>query len=193
MDSAKDNPKEPPEYFFVTKKEAATSQLETSISLWFNYGDPVSIHTLASAADECFHAMSKLAGKPSVLQAWLKTQSNTIKKAATQSQNFFKHGSRDAKGKIPYFPQEAEHKILDAILCYKHLHQGYITPTMGVFEMFYFVRNPQAIPPDLKESLGNAPKGEVMTDRTKFFNTVLPVFIKDDAEFLSQTKLKAVK
>lgn len=185
--------KEPPEYFLVTKEAAATTQLECAISLWFSYSDPVSIHTLASAANECFHAMSKLAGKPSVLQAWLKSQSNKIKKQATKSQNFFKHGSRDAQEKIPYFPQEAELKILDSILCYKHLHRGYTTPTMGAFEMFYFLRNPQAIPAAFQQSFANAPKGEITTDRTKFFNTVLPIFIENDVELLSHTKLTAVK
>jgi hypothetical protein len=43
----------------VTKLEAAQRQLRTAIRLWFEGGDPVSIHTLAFAAYEIAHVVSK--------------------------------------------------------------------------------------------------------------------------------------
>jgi len=52
----------------VTKKSAAISQLESAILLWLNSGDAVSIHTLAVASNDCFHAIGKLKNKPSRLQ-----------------------------------------------------------------------------------------------------------------------------
>jgi hypothetical protein len=186
MESAKqDDPHVPPEYFVVLKEEAATRQLETAITLWFNYGDPVSIHTLASAANEIFHRMSARKGQPSVLEAWLKTQPKVVRDQARKSQNFFKHASTDPDGKIPYFPQEGEMKILDAMLCYKHLRNGYLTPLMCAFEMFWYMRNPNAIPTQLQDTFRDAPKGEMTTNRTKFLNAVMPVYLEGDAEMLA--------
>jgi hypothetical protein len=43
----------------VTKLDAARRQLQTAIRLWFQDADPVSIHTLAAAAYEIIHAVSK--------------------------------------------------------------------------------------------------------------------------------------
>ena len=43
----------------VTKLDAARRQLRTAIRLWFNDGDLVAIHTLAFAAYEIIHVVSK--------------------------------------------------------------------------------------------------------------------------------------
>jgi hypothetical protein len=43
----------------VTKIDAAKRQLRTAIRLWFEDGDPVSIHALAFAAYEIAHVVSK--------------------------------------------------------------------------------------------------------------------------------------
>ena len=43
----------------IGKLDAARRQLETAIALWFKGGDPVSIHTLAYAAYEIIHTVSK--------------------------------------------------------------------------------------------------------------------------------------
>jgi hypothetical protein len=47
----------------VTKRWAARSQLETAIGLWLHHDDPVSIHTLAVAANDCYHAIGEHEGK----------------------------------------------------------------------------------------------------------------------------------
>src|SRR6266478_2929934 len=41
---------DPTAAIIVNKELAARGQLHTAIALWFSYGDPVSIHTLAAAA-----------------------------------------------------------------------------------------------------------------------------------------------
>jgi hypothetical protein len=43
----------------VTKLDAARRQLRTAIRLWFQEADPASIHTLAHAASEIIHVISK--------------------------------------------------------------------------------------------------------------------------------------
>jgi hypothetical protein len=100
----------------ITKKSAAISQLETAILLWFGDGDPVSIHTLAVAANDCFHAMRALKGKPSVLRTWLRSQSKTFQKNAHNAQNFFKHGFKDIKKVAVYSPLYGEMVMLDSVV-----------------------------------------------------------------------------
>jgi hypothetical protein len=51
---------DPRQPVIVSKKLAAYSQLATAIWLWFNYGDPVSIRTLAAASQGI---LESLAGK----------------------------------------------------------------------------------------------------------------------------------
>src|SRR6266478_679966 len=51
---------DPTATIIVNKELAARGQLHTAIALWFSYGDPVSIHTLAAAAQGILQG---LAGK----------------------------------------------------------------------------------------------------------------------------------
>jgi hypothetical protein len=41
----------------ITKMDAAKRQVRTAIKLWFMEEDPVSIHTLVSAAHEIIHTL----------------------------------------------------------------------------------------------------------------------------------------
>ena len=43
----------------LSKLDAATRQLSTAIELWFDERDAVSVHTLAFAAYEIIHVLSK--------------------------------------------------------------------------------------------------------------------------------------
>lgn len=93
-------PAGPPEFIIVTKQSAAKSQLETAILLWFNEGDPVSIHTLAVAAHDCFDELVKPKGKTSDVREWLGRKSKTFQKKTRVAQNFFKHGANNPKRKL---------------------------------------------------------------------------------------------
>jgi hypothetical protein len=48
-----------PEVLALTKVDVARRQLQTAITLWFTNGDPVSVHTLAAAAHEIIHTVTK--------------------------------------------------------------------------------------------------------------------------------------
>lgn len=83
----------------VTKLDAAKSQLRTAIRLWFEDGDPVSIHTLAYAAYEIVHVVSKKRNRTRLLifdsdtvKDEFRSQMNVLLKKAP---NFFKHADRD--------------------------------------------------------------------------------------------------
>src|SRR5437762_5336354 len=82
----------------VNKTAAAEAQLSTAVWLWFHHSDPVAIHMLAVGAQDCFRAMGKMAGVPTVYGEWLNKQPKSIQKRAKEAQNFFKHGFKNLKG-----------------------------------------------------------------------------------------------
>jgi hypothetical protein len=84
----------------ITKLAAARSQLKTAITLWFSDADPISIHTLAYAAYEVIHVVSKklnpdrldLIFDSRFIKDEYRGQVNVgFKKHA----NFFKHANRE--------------------------------------------------------------------------------------------------
>jgi hypothetical protein len=104
----------------ISKLDAARRQLETAITLWFQAGDPVSIHTLAFAAYEVIHAISK---KRDPTRRDLLFDSLMIKDEHRGDFNkfmkanawFFKHADRDGDSVIEFFPTLSEVFIMFAI------------------------------------------------------------------------------
>jgi hypothetical protein len=107
----------------VSKMDVARRQLQTAIQLWFTDGDPISIHTLAAAAYEIIHAISKkrnpnrrdllfdsLIVKEEYRGIWAKI----IKEPA----NFFKHAKRDIEDTtvFEYNPKLVEGFFLFSLL-----------------------------------------------------------------------------
>ena len=94
------------ERFNVTKLDAARRQLATAITLWFHDGDTVAIHTLAFAAYEIIHVISKKRNRTQGLLF----DSHLIKdeyrgewnKHLKGPANFFKHAKNDADGSIEF-------------------------------------------------------------------------------------------
>ena len=93
----------------VTKLEAARQQLRTAIRLWFEEGDPISIHTLAFAAYEIAHVVSKKRNQarrplvfdsPMIKEQYRAEWNTTIKKHAS----FFKHAKTDWDHSIEFRP-----------------------------------------------------------------------------------------
>jgi hypothetical protein len=92
----------------VTKLDAARRQLRTAIRLWFNDGDPVAIHTLAFAAYEIIHVVSKKHNRtrplifdtPMIKDQYRSDWNKKIKEHA----NFFKHANIDPDGSIEFAP-----------------------------------------------------------------------------------------
>jgi hypothetical protein len=128
----------------VTKKSAAISQLESAILLWLNNGDVVSIHALAVASNECFHAIGKLKNKPSRLQERIASDSPGMQKAARRAQNFFKHGWKDLKGSVMYSPLYGEMLMFDSVVCYEVVF-GAMTPLMRTFATQFVIENQEVL------------------------------------------------
>jgi hypothetical protein len=93
----------------LTKLDAAKRQLRTAIRLWFEDGDPVSIHALAYAAYEIAHVVSK---KRNHARRDLIFDSLTVKNehraefniSIKKHANFFKHANADWDHSIEFRP-----------------------------------------------------------------------------------------
>jgi hypothetical protein len=82
----------------VTKLEAAQRQLRTALNLWFQDGDPVSIHTLLSAAHEIVHRLYRNKGLVNLIfdsDLINEEYRGSFAKLIKQAPNFFKHANRD--------------------------------------------------------------------------------------------------
>ncbi|PIZ76619.1 hypothetical protein COY05_00565 [Candidatus Peregrinibacteria bacterium CG_4_10_14_0_2_um_filter_38_24] len=104
----------------VSKLEAAKTQIETSIRLYFSDGDTVSTHTLTGAANQILRDIGKHRGIDSMKESFLKmTKPEKVKemKALLNStQSFFKHADNDPEGTIDFNPEETYIYLFDCCL-----------------------------------------------------------------------------
>jgi hypothetical protein len=129
-----------PQLLKVTKAEAAQSQLETAITLWFNYGDPISILNLAKSANECYVALGGHKGHESIFQAWYKSQSKGVQDRIRYVWNFIKHQRDFTKtAEIPL--RLAELLILDSGDCHARLF-GNPTVLMSLWATRFTLETP---------------------------------------------------
>jgi hypothetical protein len=171
-------PKSKVSVLLVSKPSVATSQLESAIKLWFADGDPVSIHTLAVAAHDCFDALSTFAGKPSMHQQWLKSQSVRKQKWAKEPQNFFKHGRRFPNKKLHYVPYYGELLMYDSCICFEHLI-GKVRPLMEAYLLRFLISHPEHLKPGVPLEALVASRSFKLSDvaplgRPEFLKKVLP-------------------
>jgi hypothetical protein len=117
------DPRAPARQLLATVATVAQGQLECAIFLWFNYGNPSAIHTLAAAANGCYHVLGKgHKGMPTMVEAWIKSLPEKQQIAARRAQNFFKHGPHrnDAKD-VLFKPEHAELLLLDCVISHEKL------------------------------------------------------------------------
>ncbi len=96
------------------------------MTLWFNAGDPVSIHTLAAAAQEVY---SCLAGD----KAYLKSFIQASLPEAHSVQNFCKHGpDRNGPKSVRLATRTTELLMLDSVISHEAIN-GDGTHLMGVY------------------------------------------------------------
>jgi hypothetical protein len=163
----------------VSKRSAVVRQLETAIKLWFTEGDPVAIHTLAVAANDCLHAMGKAMDKPSAIRSWINSQSKAFQDRAHEAQNFFKHGSKKLAGRIRYSPLFGDVLITDSVICYRNLFDN-ATPLMRLFAARFALENVEIVTGDLQPFFLKRVEVYKLAEisRREFFDRVLPSFLK---------------
>jgi hypothetical protein len=161
----------------VTKASAARSQLETAIQLWFDDADPVSIHTLAVAAHDCFDALGRRIGKSSRWHELMAARPRKVQKQSAYAQNFFKHGFKDLKKQARYMPFHGEVLLFDAAICHEAIFQK-VTPLMEAFLLRFAMSFPEFVTVDVGQLI-KSKTGLVIDDiaplnRSDFLKRVLP-------------------
>ncbi len=122
----------------ISKLDAARRQLETSVRLYFSNEDPISIHTMASAAFAVLEDIGKSQGlevrhsRSSLLEMAKPGREKEMQFYIKRHENFFKHANRDPDANIDFNPAVTEWVIFDAIAVYARLTSEQ-TPLMKTF------------------------------------------------------------
>ena len=127
----------------LSKLEAARRQLEMAARLYFSEADPVSIHTLVSAAYQILEDVNHaLGGSPMLkgqLPNWVRPDANSeAKRRLNEAANFFKHADRDHDQVLEFRPGLSELMMFDAIRKYREL-TGELIPILGVYEAWFWI------------------------------------------------------
>ena len=133
------------EVLTVSKIEAAKRQLNTAVTLFFDEGDPVSIHTLSAAAYQVLQDVGKgridfdtLAGAECVKEEKKKEFRDLLFKA----RNFFKHADRDPDATLDFDPWQNKVFLYDSVRIYHHL-TGKQTVETAFYNLWFMTRYPE--------------------------------------------------
>lgn len=108
----------------ISKLDAAKRQLETAIRLFFNDADPISIHTLASAAHCILSDLNKkVGGHPMIVSDFLilEKYKQEFRKKISEAKNHFKHADKDPDAVIDFYPEINDFLLYDACSKYEEL------------------------------------------------------------------------
>jgi len=128
----------------LTKLDCAKRQLQTAIALYFHFGEPVSIHTLASAAYALLQNLnSSRGGEPMIKDVKLIKEEfrGEVRKKMNEYQNFFKHADKDPTGSIEFNPLVTECFIFESAIKYFQLTNEKIT-NLHIFTLWFSLWNP---------------------------------------------------
>jgi hypothetical protein len=166
----------------VTKSSAALSQLETAIGIWFEEGDPVSVHTLAVAAHDCFSALVEHKTKvKSLIKQHLKTQSSEYNRRIKVPRNFFVHGFNEFKGTLVHIPVFTDMLMLDSAWCYQKLQPQHPRALIEMFAFRVFGEKPDLLSEEAKPHFAELFKMEPFNcaTRSQFFEKNFAMFAKN--------------
>ena len=128
----------------IQKLEAARSQLQTAIQLWFADGEPISIHTLTCAAHQIIHDIHKHRDERDLLFDSIYVKNNRRVEwthAIKEHMNFFKHADRDPNGTIEFNLSLTECFILLSLLSLENLGEQ-LSHEESVFIIWCCLHNP---------------------------------------------------
>lgn len=155
----------------LTKFDAAERQLNQGILLFFEEGDPISIHTIVEAALQILYDIRGEFGgeakfrehdriKPEFKKEWLA--------ALARAKNFFKHADRDAGATIEFDENLNHTSMLEAVDLYLTAKKSW-TPETIVFVQWFSLTYPEMIIDgnDFADLMAVA-KGNVPSDPAEF-------------------------
>lgn len=165
----------------VSKLDAARRQLETAITLFFHFGDPISIHALAAAACE---VLGDLADSYQIkyeltfetaIKTYVKPEHHArLIEKHRAPKNFFKHADRDPGAMLKFNPTITEFFLFEAVDLY-HLIANEWPPLFLTYRAWWVLQNQDGLlewPPEAKEALQQIEYGP--EQRELFFSEILP-------------------
>lgn len=176
----------------ITKLEAAKRQIETSITLWFQEADPVSIHTLTTAARQILVDLNaKAGGEPmGADHQMIRPEARIIaRKAMAEAENFFKHADRDPEASCLFSPEATRFYLLEAIDKYQELAREQ-PPLMKLYLVYHALTHPRIFTPKFIDLMRSFFPSESTTCPTKqqFLTVVLPAIIRKFVEITPKRK-----
>lgn len=169
----------------ISKLDAAKRQLETVIRLYFFDGDPVSIHTLTSAAYNVIRDVNvKRGGGPMLVKdkaiEFVKPEyREEFRKSLNNAENFFKHANKDHDQTLDFNPDQSEMLIWDAISTYSNL-TGETPPLFKIFQAWIACNKPEMFDLPSEGKLWFATTGPELASigKSGFFNKLLPIVMQ---------------
>ncbi len=162
----------PDHRILVPKFDAGRRQLHTAIQLWFRDDDTVSVHTLAAAAYEILHNLSRLRGSKNLLfDTPLVNDSarrDFVKHLKAPAQ-FLKHADRDPYGTIELSSLHTEAFTVYSIAAISKMGEKLSTSETAALFWLSF-SNPQLIEegvrknirPEVFQQISSIPKGRFL-------------------------------
>jgi hypothetical protein len=167
----------------VTKLDAARRQIETAICLWFDEGDPVSIHTLIAAAHGILRDINKKLGGPPMLsepsQFIRPGKEKEVRRIMRAAANFFKHANTDPKGTHFFSARANEGFLIESCQVYAELaHER--RPLMRLFTHYFKIHEPDLFLPDpAADPIPDTVLKEIRTlSKRQFFFDLLPSLMR---------------
>lgn len=135
----------------ISKLDAARRQLRSAILLFFERGDDVSIHTLASASQDILRDL----GRPKGVKSFIKDNPNIradkvkeVRGIFSATQNFLKHADRDPAVRHEFRPGVIPFIIEDAVELYRGLAE--LFPAAQCFWLWFAMKFPEMVLGDLR-------------------------------------------
>lgn len=142
------------DFIVVSKLEAAERQLDQAILLFFGDQDIVSVHTLTTAAYQIIADVCKHRGIPREIEDSPILEQFGIKREVLavirKPQNFFKHGNKDHTDTVQLNPMLSVCFIMSAVQSLLQLRTRQ-SPECKVFRLWFFLRLPERMPPEIKK------------------------------------------
>lgn len=162
----------------ISKIDAARRQILTAIRLYFNHGDIVSMHTLATAAFKITQNICDAnPDLPESLTDWVNQLVKPHAKKLFWSKlhetaNFFKHADQDPDSVHEFDPEQTENMLFFSVYQYQQI-TGERTAETWLFSIWYMLQHPQAFnTPQEMLKLGTELFG---ANKNKFWLEFLPL------------------
>jgi hypothetical protein len=164
----------PDQKFLILKFDAGRRQLKMAIRLWFQDDDPVSIHTLAAAAYEILHNLSRLKGGTDLLfdsKAIREDYRKDFIKRIKSTSQFFKHADRDPDGTAELSTLDTEVLLIYSMIALSRMGKK-LSMEENAMLLWLSFSNPEIImgeearlkiSPQTFREFNSIPKGEYLT------------------------------